>query len=192
MTVEISEFAESEQLHIIGLHPNATYLMQPLDVSFFHPMKNNWRNFIRRKMLNLPGFTIKKTNFAKILSEFLACHEYSTQIISGFRSCGLFPLNSAAIDGSKIVKKKPNVQNFVNAKQQFLLGAMPNYYERSQSDVGPTIFQVGVGTIISQGTVDQVLPEYSSQSGFANVNDLVDSNNYCKYKHCLYIYCVHK
>jgi len=42
LTLPLVQFCRSNQIELIALYPNATHILQPLDVSVFHPSKNAW------------------------------------------------------------------------------------------------------------------------------------------------------
>ncbi|KAJ8895068.1 hypothetical protein PR048_000393 [Dryococelus australis] len=43
MTLNLSEFCLENGIHLLALYPNPTYLMQPMDVSVFRPLKAYWK-----------------------------------------------------------------------------------------------------------------------------------------------------
>lgn len=43
LTLNLSKFCSEKQIVIVALYPNATHVLQPLDVSFFKPFKNKWQ-----------------------------------------------------------------------------------------------------------------------------------------------------
>jgi hypothetical protein len=44
LTVPIFQHCREENIHFVCLPPNSTHLTQPLDVSFFRPLKAAWHN----------------------------------------------------------------------------------------------------------------------------------------------------
>ncbi|XP_011858222.1 PREDICTED: uncharacterized protein LOC105555789 [Vollenhovia emeryi] len=42
LTMPLSEFCRDKGIEVIALPPNATHILQPLDVGFFGPLKKNW------------------------------------------------------------------------------------------------------------------------------------------------------
>lgn len=97
--MEISSFCEANEIHLIGLHPNATFVQQPCDTSLFHPVKVEWEKLLRRT-----GAVVKRTNVCTLVGQLFDNKDYSDDIRAGFRTCGLFPLDRNAIKNSKLVK----------------------------------------------------------------------------------------
>ena len=88
------------------LVPNATHIMQPLDVAFFAPMKRVWRNILNNwKAAPARGSsTISKDHFPRLLKQLCVAiygddsgedilMRQSARLVSGFRKCGLVPFN---------------------------------------------------------------------------------------------------
>jgi len=46
LTLPLVQFCRSNQIELIALYPNATHILQPLDVSVFHPLKNAWQKTV--------------------------------------------------------------------------------------------------------------------------------------------------
>lgn len=46
LTLALSNFCVAHQIELIALYPNATHLLQPMDVSLFRPLKLNWSKVI--------------------------------------------------------------------------------------------------------------------------------------------------
>ncbi|XP_043474039.1 MFS-type transporter clz9-like [Leptopilina heterotoma] len=47
ITIPLVKFCRDKQIEIIGLFPNSTHVMQPLDISFFNPFKVAWKKLCR-------------------------------------------------------------------------------------------------------------------------------------------------
>ena len=48
VTYHLVQFCKEKNIELISLFPNATYFLQLLDVSFFHPLKVSWEKNDRR------------------------------------------------------------------------------------------------------------------------------------------------
>lgn len=74
---------------------NSTDKCQPLDVSFFAPLKREWRKLLELfKQKNHSSTLLDKSMFPRMLKQLLnAMNEgerASTNLISGFRTCGIY------------------------------------------------------------------------------------------------------
>ena len=86
-----------------------THVFQLLDVVIFHPIKSHFSRLIQHIKLATPGWkkTVNccKTNFTKLFKE--PWESMSTALIkTGFRKCGIHPLNRNAIDKNRFTQDK--------------------------------------------------------------------------------------
>lgn len=103
-------------IELIALYPNATRILQPADVAVFRPVKAAWKDTARTWLMNNPGESITKVNFASLLEEALKKSIKPETLINGFKACGVVPFNPDAIDydkclGSDKHNKAKNHQN---------------------------------------------------------------------------------
>lgn len=84
-------------IHFIFLLPNSTHISQPLDVSFFHPLKVAWRQILTlwKQSAGRQETTVPKSSFPRLLKKlqdqiFTNCE---SNIKAGFRAAGIAPLN---------------------------------------------------------------------------------------------------
>ena len=112
LSAEVIRLCEENDIHFVFLPSNSTHLMQPLDVAFFRPMKQAWRGILERwkKGAGSLSSTIPKDVFPRLLKDLTnkIQERQSCNIISGFRECGLVPLNRA-----KVISKLPKEQLIV-------------------------------------------------------------------------------
>jgi hypothetical protein len=108
--------ARAENVTVIKLPSHTTSKLQPLDVSCFRPIKNEWDNqLIHKQRLN--GFTsLSKSEFVDVLSLVLREKLSSTIVQSGFRKTGIFPLDStqfsrAGFNQAKLLQYEANLIN---------------------------------------------------------------------------------
>ena len=62
-------FARDHSVIIFSLPPHTTQEAQPLDVSFFGPLKKNWSNVCHDYIQSSPGKAITKFNFSALFSQ---------------------------------------------------------------------------------------------------------------------------
>lgn len=46
ITYEVSQLCNDNQILLYALHPNATHIIQPADLSVFRPLKNSWKKTV--------------------------------------------------------------------------------------------------------------------------------------------------
>lgn len=94
LSARIIEECANNDIMFIFLPPNSTHVCQPLDVSFFKPLKTAWRKVLTEWKMRNRG-CIPKTQFPSLLKKTLDDMENrsSENIRSGFRATGIFPVN---------------------------------------------------------------------------------------------------
>ena len=109
VNMALSEFCREKRIILYCLPAHASHLMQPLDISVFGPVKQNWNSAIREFASNHVNQTIKKCHFLKIFSEVWAKSCIPEYAINGFKKSGLVPYNPSNMDYSKLIPER--VQN---------------------------------------------------------------------------------
>lgn len=85
-------------ISFLFLPPKSTHVCQPLDVGVFGPMKGAWKFYLREWKLKNRGI-IPRAKFAQKLNELLTALKstMSANILAGFRSSGIIPLDSTQV-----------------------------------------------------------------------------------------------
>lgn len=113
----VVEAAEENNIYMTPLPANSTHLMQPLDVSFFAPMKRKWREILDswRKECRRKG-SIPKEHFPRLLNRLWSQIENTsaTNLQSGFRATGLSPFNPERVL-AKIPGAKPDSERVLDS-----------------------------------------------------------------------------
>lgn len=92
------------------MYPNATHILQPLDVSVFGPLKKEWAKEVHQWRMGNNGMSLTKKDFAPMLENVINNRLKKETITHGFRACGLYPWSPDAIDYSKC----RTVHNIIN------------------------------------------------------------------------------
>lgn len=94
-TPKVLEACQEYNIRFICLPPNSTHILQPLDVSYFGPLKNCWKGLLRDWKKKNPNVNVlAKSTFPFVLAALFGNMENQKQnVISGFAGCGLYPLN---------------------------------------------------------------------------------------------------
>lgn len=105
-TLPLIKFCKDNQIELISLYPNATHVIQPLDVALFHPLKNSYAKEHRKYKIENDVVDFKKWMFASVLKKALEAVDFSKTIQSGFRATGLYPFNPDAVNYNKLKNTK--------------------------------------------------------------------------------------
>ena len=90
-------YAAEERVILFSLPPNTTHLSQPLDKGIFGPLKVAWRQVHHEFLVKNPGAQVTKLNFSPLFSEAWVQALTPRNIISGFRTTGVYPPDRTAI-----------------------------------------------------------------------------------------------
>lgn len=103
LTLNVSEFCSEHNIILVALYPNATHILQPLDVAVFRPLKLQWKRAVYDwRALNNEA-KVRKEDFARILEQALLKTNMASNLASGFRVCGLYPFDANAIPYAKLL-----------------------------------------------------------------------------------------
>ena len=90
---------------LVAFFPNATHILQPLDVAVFGPMKAKWKSFCRQWRIDHEGQELNNENVPEALNSFIIDPSMASNIKSGFKNTGIFPFDANNVDYNKIVQK---------------------------------------------------------------------------------------
>jgi hypothetical protein len=101
-------FCANNDIILYCLLPNATHVLQPCDVGFFSPKKSAWKKNLNLKKWQLEniGETLTKRQFPAVFKSAWQTVSTLENASHGFRRSGLFPLDVAGIDKSKLEPSK--------------------------------------------------------------------------------------
>lgn len=119
------------------MYPNATHILQPLDVSVFGPLKQRWKSICRKWRFDHNCEEITKFNICKALKEIIFEASVPNAIKSGFRACGIYPFNEDNVDYTKCIA---NVQADTIASNISVRHL--SYLEYFESKIEPELLQV--------------------------------------------------
>jgi len=113
-TLEVVTTATALGILLLCLPPNATHLIQPLDVAIFAPFKKLLRKEIKTLMRTTAATSVSKVTALKVASTTWVDGVAPQNAINGFKVCGLYPPSMPAMcrrfdlfkNGTKINQKK--------------------------------------------------------------------------------------
>ncbi|KAH9632846.1 hypothetical protein HF086_013633 [Spodoptera exigua] len=91
--IETLEYAKQNGIIIVCLPPHCTHRMQPLDVSFFAPLKTYFNQAISKWLKNHPGRVVTQFQIAGLFNEAYGKAATVQNACNGFKSTGIWPLN---------------------------------------------------------------------------------------------------
>ena len=89
--------AAKEGIVIFCLPPNTTHAAQPLDVSFFKPLKIFWSLACHSFLADHPNAVVTKLQFSGLFNEAWTKACKPSSVIAGFKKTGICPLDPNAI-----------------------------------------------------------------------------------------------
>lgn len=91
--VAVLEFAKRNGIVMLCLPPHCTHRMQPLDVSFFGPLKTFYNQEVHKWMRNNPGRVVTTYQVCSIFSSAYGKAATVINAENGFLHTGLYPFN---------------------------------------------------------------------------------------------------
>ena len=92
-TLAAVEYARENGIHLITLPPHCTHKLQPLDRTFFKPLKSAYNAVADSWMTANPGRRISQYEIAGIFSKAYLQSATPDKAIKGFSCTGLWPIN---------------------------------------------------------------------------------------------------
>ena len=103
LTLETVKFARDHGIIMYSLLPQASHILQPLDVAVFKSLKSKYRDVLNEYKGTLARQNLAKRHFPFILMRAVNSSNMSANAISGFEATGLCPFNPLHIKRDKIL-----------------------------------------------------------------------------------------
>lgn len=94
INIDVIQKARDNGVILLTLHPHTSHKMQPLDRGVFGPYKSFYNKAAEEFMLTQPGKPITIYDISKIVGKAYTKAFTPQNIISGFKSSGIWPLDS--------------------------------------------------------------------------------------------------
>ncbi|KAG6448525.1 hypothetical protein O3G_MSEX005530 [Manduca sexta] len=106
LTMQLSELCRENGIIVIALVPNTTHMLQPLDVAVFYPLKQNWRQLVKKWRIENDGQEITKFILPSALQSLLLDNKdkFAKNVKAGFQTCGLYPFGAEFVNYKRIIK----------------------------------------------------------------------------------------
>lgn len=111
VSIDAIEFARANNIHLLCLPSHTTHILQPLDVGVFKSFKSNFSKSCSNYLAKHPGRVVTPEILSSLVADAWMPSLTTLNIMSGFRKCGLFPLNPSAVDDRSMAPSKAFIRN---------------------------------------------------------------------------------
>ena len=111
---ELIDTAMKHNIVLMCLPPHTSHVLQPLDVTCFAPMKQEWKKALKHFKVSSGAMHVSKSEFLPLLKIVWEKSLLESHLRNGFKACGLHPLSREAISTTKL-SPSPSTSN--TAKQ---------------------------------------------------------------------------
>ena len=105
--VKMIDLLKAYRIELFCLPPHTTNILQPLDVSVFHPLKTSFSNVTDliklASIVTKSSVTVSKKSFTPLFKEAYEKALSVSNIKNGFRKCGVYPFDPEAIDKKRLI-----------------------------------------------------------------------------------------
>ena len=155
-SLDVIRACRDNEIRFTTLIPNSTHMLQPLDIAVFRPLKRLWRKVLEdwrrdsrsRKCLTKACFPDKLKKVFSLLKP--------SQIISGFRGTGIFPLNREK--GLLMLAGKQQPSNVTHSLNSSAVKILRDHCRRNEVDKKPAR-----GKKINRVPGQAIIPEEEDQ-----------------------------
>ena len=101
VSIDLVKEAKKEDITIVKYPPHVTDQLQPLDVTCFGPLKRKWESLLNEWVVEW-GSKLTKANFVNLLSKVWHEGLKPSNVVSGFRTTGIFPVGREKYKKSRL------------------------------------------------------------------------------------------
>ena len=106
ISIELIELARLDGIYLLCLPAHTTHILQPLDIGVFKSFKANFSKTCSKYMSTNRGRVITTDKLAMLVAEAWPLSFTPVNIMSGFKKCGIFPLNPSAVSDRQTAPSK--------------------------------------------------------------------------------------
>ena len=99
--IDLVKEAKNKDITIVKYPPHVTDQLQPLDVTCFGPLKRKWESLLNEWVVEW-GSKLTKANFVNLLSKVWHEGLKPSNVVSGFRTTGIFPVDREKYKKSRL------------------------------------------------------------------------------------------
>ena len=103
VSIDVIQLAQDNDVHLLCLPAHTTHILQPLNVGVF---KSNFSKACTKYLAAHPGRVVTSDKLASLVAEAWPHSFTALNIMSGFKKCGIFPINPSEITDRQIAPSK--------------------------------------------------------------------------------------
>ena len=111
ITIDVIEYARSEEIHLLCLPSHTSHILQPLDVGVFKSFKSFFSKACHQYMAKNPGHVITEDILATVVGEAFAQSHTPLNILGGFKKSGIYPFNPGEVSDGWLAQTIPSTSN---------------------------------------------------------------------------------
>ncbi|XP_030763701.1 uncharacterized protein LOC115888207 [Sitophilus oryzae] len=127
-------FCREDGIILVGFPPHTTHKLQPLEVSFFGPLKTYYNQVCDAFLVNHPGVVISDRNIGPLFAEAYCKAATVSNAVKGFKACGIEPFNPLIFDDNDFAAARTTERD--NSEEDF---ASPSPRKRKSTTTPLTI-----------------------------------------------------
>ena len=101
VSIDLIKLANKEDITLVKFPPHVTDQLQPLDVTCFGPIKRKWESLLHDWLVEW-GSRLTKANFVNLVCKVWHDGLKPSNVISGFRTTGIYPVDREKYKKSRI------------------------------------------------------------------------------------------
>jgi len=141
-SISAVELARENYITLVTIPPHTSHRLQPLDLTFFGPLKKAYNREVDKWMTRYPGRRVTDYDLCELFTPAYQRAASIEKAVNGFKCSGIFPLNPDVFDD----------EDFSPAS----VTEIPNPHE-------PTASQAGKGSTQNEADIESLTPANSKQ-----------------------------
>lgn len=158
-SLEAVLYCRENSIHLLTIPPHSSHRLQPLDRSYFKPLKTLYADECDRWLTTNPGRQITHFQIAKILGRAYERCSTMDKGVKAFETCGIYPMNRNVFSDEDFLPS--SVTERINIEDQ---EPFENHeVNHSESDSDPE-FSVPLSTLRKKAKMVHLTPEKQSEN----------------------------
>lgn len=106
ITIDVIEYARSNEIHLLCLPSHTSHILQPLDIGVFKSFKTFFSKACRQYLAKNVGRVITEDILASVVGIAITQSHTPLNILGGFKKAGIYPFNPGEVSDRQVVPSK--------------------------------------------------------------------------------------